>query len=177
MSESVARQVFATPIDQRYFEDYVAGSTYEFGEASVSESQIVEFAKEYDPQAFHIDPAAAANGPFGGLIASGWQTAGLMMRLFAQHYLSSVASLGGPGVDELRWLRPVRPNDLLRLRVTVIDTKASNSKPDRGLVRTLAELLDQTDQPVFKATVLNFLLRRPAGDWQTTPSQAHVSDS
>jgi acyl dehydratase len=160
MSETTEKDVFNPPIDQRYFEDYLAGSTYEFGSVSVSESQIIEFAKEYDPQSFHIDPAAAVTGPFGGLIASGWQTAGLMMRLFVEHYLSSVASLGGPGVDELRWLRPVRPNDVLRLRVTVVDTKASNSKPDRGLVRTLAELIDSAGKPVFKATVLNFLRRR-----------------
>ncbi len=152
---------FTPAIDRRYFEDYVPGATYEFGEVSVSESQIIEFAKEYDPQSFHVDPVAAAAGPFGGLIASGFQTAALMMRLFARHYLSTVASLGGPGVDELRWLRPVRPDDVLRLRVTVVDTKASNSKPDRGLVRTLAELLDENGEPVFRATVLNFLLRRP----------------
>lgn len=162
MSES-AGQVFATPIEQRYFEDYVAGSSYQFGEVSVSETQIIDFAKEYDPQSFHVDPHAAATGPFGGIIASGWQTAALMMRLFAQYYLSSVASLGGPGVDELRWLRPVRPDDVLTLRVTVLDTKASNSKPDRGLVRTLAELLDSAGEPVFKATVLNFLRRREPG--------------
>jgi len=156
-------QVFEVPIDQRYFEDYAAGATYEFGTVSVTEPEIIEFAAEYDPQSFHVDPEAAASGPFGGLIASGWQTAALMMRLFARHYLSTVASLGGPGVDELRWLRPVRPGDVLRLRVTVLDTKASNSKPDRGLVRTLAELLDPAGQPVFKATVLNFLRRRDPG--------------
>ncbi|OXM49681.1 MaoC family dehydratase [Amycolatopsis alba] len=160
MSEPAEKQAFATPIDQRYFEDYIPGTTYEFGSASLTEAQIIEFAKEYDPQSFHVDPAAAANGPFAGLIASGWQTSALMMRLFAQYYLSSVASLGGPGVDELRWLRPVRSDDRLRLRVTVVDTKVSNSKPDRGLVRTLAELIDDADRPVFKATILNFLLLR-----------------
>ncbi|MFF8785746.1 MaoC family dehydratase [Streptomyces sp. NPDC015125] len=163
MVQATDEQLLTTPIDQRYFEDYVPGSTYVFGTASVDESQIVEFAKEYDPQFFHVDPVAAADGPFGGLIASGWQTAALMMRLFARHYLSSVASLGGPGVDELRWLRPVRPGDVLTLRVTVLEAKASNSKPDRGLVRSLAELLDPAGEPVFKATVLNFLRRRTPG--------------
>ncbi|WP_020497702.1 MaoC family dehydratase [Sciscionella marina] len=151
---------FSTPIHGRYFEDYVPGSCYEFGEASVDEAQIIEFAREYDPQSFHTDPEAAADGPFGGLIASGWQTAALMMRLFATHYLSSVASLGGPGVDELRWLRPVRPGDSLRLRVTVLEASPSNSKPDRGLVRTRAELLAPDGEPVFSAIVLNFLRRR-----------------
>lgn len=163
MVQATDEQLLTTPIDQRYFEDYVPGSTYVFGTATVDEGQIVEFAKEYDPQFFHVDPVAAADGPFGGLIASGWQTAALMMRLFARHYLSSVASLGGPGADELRWLRPVRPGDVLTLRVTVLEAKASNSKPDRGLVRSLAELLDPVGEPVFKATVLNFLLRRTTG--------------
>ncbi|MGX1757215.1 MaoC family dehydratase [Streptomyces lydicus] len=163
MVQATDEQLLTTPIDQRYFEDYVPGSTYVFGTATVDEKQIVEFAKEYDPQFFHVDPVAAADGPFGGLIASGWQTAALMMRLFARHYLSSVASLGGPGADELRWLRPVRPGDVLTLRVTVVEAKASNSKPDRGLVRSLAELLDPVGEPVFKATVLNFLRRRTAG--------------
>ncbi|MCZ1006242.1 MaoC family dehydratase [Streptomyces lydicus] len=163
MVQATDEQLLTTPIDQRYFEDYVPGSTYVFGTATVDEKQIVEFAKEYDPQFFHVDPVAAADGPFGGLIASGWQTAALMMRLFARHYLSSVASLGGPGADDLRWLRPVRPGDVLTLRVTVLEAKASNSKPDRGLVRSLAELLDPVGEPVFKATVLNLLRRRTAG--------------
>ncbi|SNQ45621.1 Acyl dehydratase [Frankia canadensis] len=163
MVQATGEHVFATPIDERYFEDYIPGSTYVFGAATVNETQIVEFAKEYDPQLFHIDPVAAADGPFGGLIASGWQTAALMMRLFSQHYLSSVASLGSPGVDELRWLRPVRPGDVLALRVTVLEARASISKPDRGLVGTLAELLDPAGEPVFRATLLNFLLRRTPG--------------
>ncbi|WP_433260090.1 MaoC family dehydratase [Actinosynnema sp. CS-041913] len=153
---------FTPAIDQRYFEDYLPGATYEFAEeVSVDEAKIVQFAREYDPQYFHVDPGKAAEGPFGGLIASGFQTAGLMMRLFATHYLSTVASLGGPGMDELRWLRPVRAGDRLHLRVTVVEAKASNSKPDRGLIRTKAELLDAEGRPVFKADVLNFLLRRP----------------
>jgi acyl dehydratase len=160
---NTGHDTFDPPIDQRYFDDYIAGRSYEFGSISVSESQIIEFAEEYDPQFFHIDPVGAASGPFGGIIASGWQTAALMMRLFVEHYLSSVANLGGPGVDELRWLRPVRPDDVLRLRVTVVDTKASNSKPDRGLVRTLAELVDSADRPVFRAIVLSLLRRRDPG--------------
>jgi acyl dehydratase len=160
MGGSSGHQVFATPADQRYFEDYVAGSVHECGEVSVSEAEIVAFARRYDPQSFHVDPVAAASGPFGGLVASGWHTASLMMRLFAEHYLSSVASLGSPGVDELRWLRPVRPGDVLRLRVTVLDTRVSRSKPDRGVVRSLAELLDPTGEVVFRATAVNLLLCR-----------------
>lgn len=157
MGSSVADDAFLVPLDQRYFEDYVPGSVYEYGSVTVSTEEIIDFATRFDPQTFHVDPQGAAQGPFGGLIASGWHTASLMMRLFADHYLSTVASLGGPGVDELRWLKPVRPNDSLRLRVTVIDANRSRSKPDRGLVRTLAELINQHDDVVLRLTVLNFL--------------------
>jgi hypothetical protein len=89
-----------------------------------------------DPQPFHIDPKAAQHTMFGELIASGWHTASLMMRLMVDHYLSRNASLGSPGVDELRWLKPVRPGDALSVRVTILETKRSRSKPDRGIVRS-----------------------------------------
>jgi acyl dehydratase len=152
---------FPVPIGRRYFEDYVVGSTYEFPEPiGVDEQQIIDFARGFDPQSFHVDPAAAADGPFGGLVASGWHTASLMMRLYAKYYLSTVASLGGPGVDELRWLVPVRPGDELRLRTTVLEARRSRSKPDRGLVRTLAELVNQDDAVVLRVEVLNFLAVR-----------------
>ncbi len=93
----------------RYFEDYVLGTTYECGAFSVDAASITNFGKEYDPQSFHVDPVAAAGGPFGGLIASGWHTAALTMRLLVDNYLSAEASLGGAGVDEIRWPLPVRP--------------------------------------------------------------------
>lgn len=144
----------------RYFEDYVPGSTEEFGSVKVSEAEIVEFATKYDPQPFHLDPAAAAASPYGGLIASGWQTAGLMMRMLVENYLSPVSSLGSPGIDELRWPRPVRPDDELRVRIEVLETRPSKSKPDRGLVRSRIELLNQDDEVVFSALALNFVLRR-----------------
>src|SRR5215475_3072288 len=110
---------FATPIESRYFEDYVAGTVYTFGSTKVDEADIVRFAREYDPQPFHIDPAAARTSPFGGVIASGWHTAAIMMRLVVDHYLSRVASLASPGLDELRWTQPVRPGDTLSVRATV----------------------------------------------------------
>ncbi len=154
---------FTVPIDDRYFEDYATGSTYEFGSLTVDERRVIEFAKEFDPQSFHVDPVAAASGQFGGLIASGWHTTALMMRLFADNYLSHVASLASPGIDELRWVRPVRPGDTLRLRVTVLEKKRSASKPDRGIVRTFAEMLNQNDEVVLRLTALNLLrLRNPA---------------
>ncbi|GAB3133168.1 MaoC family dehydratase [Amycolatopsis stemonae] len=146
---------------ERYFEDYVPGETHDCGNVEVTEAEILEFARRYDPQSFHVDPAAAAAGPFGGLIASGWHTASLMMRLFADHYLSAVSSLGSPGIDELRWPRPVRPGAVLRLRATVVEARLSRSKPDRGLVRTRIEFVDAEDEVVFSASALNLMLVRP----------------
>ncbi|SFW67037.1 MaoC family dehydratase [Amycolatopsis australiensis] len=145
----------------RYFEDYVPGVTYDLGSVEVTETDILEFARRYDPQPFHVDAAAAADGPFGGLIASGWHTASLMMRLYADHYLSAVSSLGSPGVDELRWPRPVRPGAVLRLRATVVEARLSRSKHDRGVVRTRVELVDVADEVVFSASLLNLILVRP----------------
>src|SRR5262245_57049938 len=111
---------FSRPINDRYFEDYVEGDVYRFGPIAVEEEELLSFAKRFDPQSIHIDPEAAKRGPFGGLITSGWHTAGLMMRLFVENYLTHVASLASPGLDELRWLKPVRPGDMLSVRVTVL---------------------------------------------------------
>jgi acyl dehydratase len=151
---------FSVPITERYFEDYQPGSVYEFGTISVSQDEIIQFARQFDPQYFHTDPERAASGPFGGLIASGWHTASLMMRLYADHYLSTVASLGSPGVDELRWLRPVRPGDRLSMRATIVEAKRSRSKPDRGMIRTLVEVLNQDGQAVMSVIAMTLLLSR-----------------
>jgi len=151
---------FTTPITDRYFEDYIPGSIYEFGTISVTQEQIIAFAKDFDPQDFHVDPEAAKQTIFGGLIASGFHTAGLMMRLYADHYLSRVASLSSPGVDELRWKHPVRPGDELSIRVTVVEARRSNSKPDRGIVRSFIEVLNQNHEVVMSMIALNLLLCR-----------------
>jgi acyl dehydratase len=135
----------------------VAGAVYEYGNIAVSAAEIVDFACRYDPQDMHVDRAAAARGNFGGLIASGWQTATIMMRLFVDHFLSRVASLASPGVDELRWTRPVRPGDVLRIRVTILDATRSRSKPDRGMVRTLVEVLNQDGETVMSVKPMNLL--------------------
>ncbi|MEP6997272.1 MAG: MaoC family dehydratase [Betaproteobacteria bacterium] len=153
---------FAVPIDQRYFEDYAVGSAYEYGAVAVEEAEAIAFARSFDPQPIHVDPVAAAHGPFGGLIASGWHTTALMMRLFVAHYLSSVASLASPGVDDLRWLKPVRPGDTLRIRVTVTEARRSQSKPDRGMVRTLIEVINQRGETVSTLKAMNLLRCRPA---------------
>jgi len=158
----MSTSTFAMPVEDRYFEDYVAGSVHEFGPISVEEAEIIEFARRYDPQVFHTDPEAAKLTMYGGLIASGWHTAGLMMRLLVDHYLSHVASLGSPGVDELRWLRPVRPGDELSVRVTVVEARRSSSKPDRGIVRSFVEVINQNREVVMSVKAVNFLLRRPA---------------
>jgi acyl dehydratase len=145
------------PIDQRYFEDYVPGSVFEYGSVALTEDEIVEFAKRFDPQYIHADPRAAAEGPFGGLIASGWHTAAIMMRLFVQHYLSHVASMASPGIDELRWLEPVRPGDSLSIRISVLEANRSRSKPDRGMVRSFIEVLNQDGQVVMSLKAMNIL--------------------
>jgi acyl dehydratase len=142
---------------ERYFEDYPVGMVSEFGEVTVTTDEIVAFARRYDPQEMHVDPAAAARGAFGGLIASGWHTASVMMRLFVDHYLSKVATLPSPGIDELRWVRPVRPGDRLRVRATVLEANLSRSKPDRGMVRSLVEVLNQNDELVMSLKPMNLL--------------------
>jgi len=162
-TKTLSEHDFAAPIDDRYFEDYTPGAVYEYGYITVSEADILDFARAFDPQPIHTDLELAARGPFGGLIASGWHTAGIMMRLFADHCLSRVASLASPGIDELRWPAPVRPGDSLRLRATFVETRRSRSKPDRGLVRTQAELISQNDQVVLTLTAMNIIrARHPA---------------
>jgi acyl dehydratase len=127
----------------------------------VDAGEIVTFAQRFDPQRFHIDPEAAKKTPFGGLIASGWHTAGLMMRLYVEYYLTHVASLGSPGVDELRWLKPVRPGDTLSICVTVLKATRSKSKPDRGAVTSLTEVFNQAGEAVMTLKAVNIIARRP----------------
>ena len=113
------------------------------GHVTLEQKEMIAFAKRFDPQPFHTDPAKAKKSIFGGLIASGWYTASVTMRILVDNYVSHVASLGSPGVDALRWLKPVRPGDTLSVRVTIVDTKRSRSKPDRGFVRTSVEVFNQ----------------------------------
>ncbi len=135
-----------TPPDDRYFEDYEVGATYLCGDFSLSEEDITAFAQRFDPQAFHLDPVAAAKSHFGGIVASGWHTGSAMMRVVVDNFLSTVAGMGSPGVDEIRWLKPVRPNELLSVRVTIEQARRSASKPDRGIVHNLMEVVDQAGQ-------------------------------
>ena len=151
---------FATSRDDRYFEDYVPGAVYTYGPIAVDEAEVVSFARRFDPQTMHIDPEGAAKGPFKGLIASGWHTVSLLMRLYVEHYITAVASLSSPGVDELRWLLPVRPGDALSLRVTTTETRLSKSKPDRGLVHSLLEGTNQRGEIVCTMLAMNLFGRR-----------------
>jgi acyl dehydratase len=153
--------VFETASNDRYFEDYIEGESHDLGTIAVEAEEIIAFAKRFDPQPFHVDPEAAKRTQFGGLIASGWHTASLTMRLFADHYLTQVASLASPGLDELRWLKPVRPGDTLSARATVLKAAPSKSKPDRGAVTSLVETFNQAGEQVMSFKCVNFIARRP----------------
>ncbi|MCZ6622686.1 MAG: MaoC family dehydratase [Deltaproteobacteria bacterium] len=151
---------FTVSVENRYFGDYVTGSVHEFGSIAVELDEVITFGKRFVPLPYHTDPELAKESIYGGLIASGWHTAGLMMRLYSDHYLSKVANLGSPGVDELRWDKPVRPGDELSIRVTVLETKLSSSKPDRGIVRSFVEVLNQNREVVMSLKSVNFVRSR-----------------
>ena len=146
---------------ERYFEDYTPGAVFTSGAITVSEAEIIDFARQYDPQAMHTDPAAAATGRFGGLIASGWHTASMMMRLFATNFLSPASSVASPGIDELRWLQPVRPGDVLSLRVTIVEARRSRSRPGEGVVRSFIEVLNQDGAVVMSLKPISLIACRP----------------
>ena len=149
---------FSTSPQERYLEDYVEGAVHEMGPVTVSEEEIIRFGRQFDPQVFHTDPLKSRDTVYGGLIASGWHTCALFMRLFVEHYLPDQASLGSPGVDELRWLRPVRPGDELTLRITVDKVKPSRSKPDRGVLFSFCEMVNQNGE--VAATMMAMILIR-----------------
>ena len=148
---------FDLPPDDRYFEDYLPGSVHEFGSIIVEERDMIEFGKRYVPLSYHVDKEAARRSIYGGLIASGWQTAALMMRIYTENYLSHVANLGSPGGDELRWNKPVFPGDQLSVRATVMEARRSESRPDRGIVRTWIEVLNQKREVVMTMKMVNFV--------------------
>ena len=153
---------FRTTTQERYLDDFVEGAVHEFGPVGITEDEIIRFGKNFDPQLFHTDPLGAKETVYGGLIASGWHTCSLFMRLFVEHYLPGPASLGSPGVDELRWLKPVRPGDALTLRVTVHRVKPSRSKPDRGVLFSFCEMVNQQSQVVATMMALNLVRYRDA---------------
>jgi acyl dehydratase len=145
----------------RYWEDFTKGETMELGSYEITRDEILEFARRYDPQPFHVDEEAAAAGPFGGLAASGWHTAAVFMRLFVDGILNSTASMGSPGIEELRWTAPVRPGDVLTGRVRVLDSYPSERRPDRGTVVTHCEAVNQDGMVVMTMRGRSHLRRRP----------------
>ena len=145
----------------RYFEDLNPGDTFDLGELTLSEEEIVEFARTYDPQPFHVDRAAAAKSHFGGIVASGWHTGSAFMGLLVRGLLHDVASLGSGGLDELRWLKPVRPGEKLRGRLTILSKKESERHPDRGTTVNLGELLNEKGERVFFIRWPALIGRRP----------------
>jgi len=144
-----------------YFEDIEPGGVYELGTRTVTESEIVAFAREWDPQPFHTDPEAAKESVFGGLIASGWHTGSMWMRMYVDTMLGSAAR-GSPGIEELRWLAPVRPGDKLSGRLTVLEARPSATKPDRGTIRIRGEMVNQDGVTVMSMTSRGHFGRRPA---------------
>jgi acyl dehydratase len=142
-----------------YFEDFKPGDRFESAPLTVSEPLIVEFARYYDAQVFHLDPDAAKASVYGGLIASGLQTIALTFKLFLETGAIATCSLGSPGLDEVRWMAPVRPGDILRVVAEILQTRPSTSKPDRGIVRILYTTLNQRDETVL-TLIGNQLCRR-----------------
>ena len=147
--------------DKLYFEDFPVGRSFDVGGANVTEAEILAFARQFDPQPFHIDPEAAKKTMFGGIIASGWHTASIAMRLQVDGILNRAHSLGSPGIDQLRWLKPVRPGDTLRCRITVLEARPSQSKPDRGSVKCRYELSNQAGDVVMTMEGWGMFARRP----------------
>src|SRR3972149_3019116 len=151
------QSTFITPADDRYFLRYLPGSVHEFGSIAVDEQEVLDFGRRFVPLSYHIDKEAAKQSIYGGLIASGWHTAALMMRIYTDNYLSQVANLGSPGGDELRWDKPVFPGDKPSLRATVLEARRSESRPDRGIVRTFIAVLNQKHQVVMSMKMVNFV--------------------
>ncbi|HZP88680.1 MAG TPA: MaoC family dehydratase [Burkholderiales bacterium] len=150
-----------------YWEDFKVGDVAPMGEKRVDKEEIIAFARAYDPQPFHIDEAAAQASMYGGLIASGWHTVAMVMRMMVDSYLSKSASLGSPGVDNVRWLKPVRPGDTIRGRRQVLETRASQSRPDMGVVKTRWEVFNQNDELVMTMEGYGMFSRRTPGGAST----------
>jgi acyl dehydratase len=146
----------------RYFEDFRVGEVIELGSRAVSEAEIIAFAKEYDPQYFHTDPAAAKRSIWGGLVASGWHTCGLFMRLLVDGHLRQLDSIASPGVDHIRWLKPVRPGDRLKGRLTVLEMTPSKSGARRGTMKTLGELFNEVGDCVLSLEAISIIGARPS---------------
>ena len=144
-----------------YFEDFEIGRPIDLGSCLVSEEEIVRFAEQFDPQPFHVDPDAAAQSIYGGIIASGWHTCSLMMRQVVKGVFGDAAGLGSPGIDEIRWIKPLRGGDTLHVVMTALEARPSGSKPDRGVIKMLWEASNQHGDAVATVRSLGMFQRRP----------------
>lgn len=144
-----------------YWEDFRVGEVHPIGSCTVDRDEVIAFASRYDPQPFHLDEAAGRASHFGGLVASGWHTVAMVMRLMVDSYLGESSSMGSPGVDNLRWLRPVRPGDRLRGQRITLEARASASRPGMGLVRSRWEIFNQDDELVMTMEGMGMFGRRP----------------
>jgi acyl dehydratase len=149
-------------MDTRYLDDLTPGQRFTSPGLTLTEAEIIDFAWRYDPQPFHLDANAAANSPYGGLIASGFQSLAICFRLFIQSGVLAESSMGSPGIDELRWLAPVRPGDTLHSEIEVLEVRPSNSKPDRGIARLKYQAVNQRGEAVLSFIVNHLLRRKPA---------------
>jgi acyl dehydratase len=134
----------------RYFEDFEVGEVIEIGSKKVTQAEIITFAEAFDPQPFHTSEAKARDSIFGGLIASGWHTCAIFMRLYVDNFLTKTISLGSPGVDHIRWLKPVLPNDTLSGRITILETKPSPNRSEVGIIKIKSEMLNQSGEVVMR---------------------------
>ena len=149
-------------MDTLFLDDLKTGQRFSTNGVTLTEAEIIDFAWRHDPQPFHLDVNAASRSPYGGLIASGFQSLTLCFRLFIQSGIFLKSSIGSPGIDELRWLAPVRPNDTLLCEIEVLDLQPSRSKPDRGIARLKYRAINQHGETVLSFIVNHLLLRREA---------------
>ena len=144
-----------------YFEDFIPGNVIQLGQRTLTEEEIIHFAQQFDPQPFHIDKEAAGDSIFGGVIASGWHTCGIIMRLVVDGFLNDSTSMGSPGLDEIRWILPVRPGDTLTVTAETLESRPSSSKLDRGVVVTMWRATNQHGQLVCTVKGMGMFGRRP----------------
>ncbi|MFA7280163.1 MAG: MaoC family dehydratase [Sterolibacterium sp.] len=145
-----------------YWEDFPVGTLHKSGGVTLTQEEIVKFARQFDPQPFHVDEEAAADSVYGGLIASGWHTCGLAMRMMCDSYLLDTASQGSPGVENIKWLKPVRPDDTLHLTMEVLEARVLESKPTLGLVRSRWRMFNQNNESVMTMEGHGMFRRRPS---------------
>ena len=148
-------------MQKQYFEDFSVGDTFDLGSYSITEEEIINFGRQFDPQPYHISPEQAKHTFFGGLVASGWHTTAIYMRLLVDTLFSEAKMMGSPGVEDIRWLRPVRPGDTLHGRFTVTACSPSKSRADRGTLHSLCEMFNQAGELVMSVKGIHFVARRP----------------